>query len=875
MNPHGSAFRLIAWKAYLYAGAVLAAVYAFLPVAPAKLVVWPLVGWSSVVAVVVGCRLHRPAARSAWGLLALGLATLILGDDLYSIRNLVLHEEALFPSYVDAVYLAMYPLLAAGLALLVRRRTPLRDKATLIDAAILTGGVGLLSWAFLIDPYVTEQQLTTLERLVSMAYPLGDIAVLAVLVRLAVGAGRRPVAFWLLAAGAVGLLAADSAYGYLNLNGTWHEHHVADAGWILFYVAWGAAALHPSMRELSEPVGVRPRTGRRRIALVGSAALIPPGLLLVDAIRGNIDDPVAIAVASVALFALVLARTAGLAAEVAKNQGEERFRSLVQNAVDAVVVLDGDGGIVYQTPSTARILGRDAASLHGCRLAELVHPSDRAVLDAVLAMPAGGTSVEWRARRAEGTWRSFEVDVADLRADRSVRGVVLTMRDVTHRKRLEAELRRQAFSDSLTGLANRALFVDRVGHALALDRRRGAGVAVLFLDMDDFKLVNDGLGHDLGDALLVALARRLEEAVRPGDTVARLGGDEFAVLLEEGRMPAAAETVAARIAASLAEPIIVGDRSVVVGMSMGIAFGRPEVTDPGGLLRDADIAMYVAKRSGKGRVERFVPAMHEEARRRLDLANDLPGAITDHQLQLVYQPIVDLATGSPVGAEALVRWRHPTYGMLSPAEFVPVAEATGHVVRMGRWVLEEACRVASTWRDAGADDVYVTVNVSGRQLQDASLVHDVALALASSGLPAANLALEVTESVLIGNVQVARERLAALKALGLRVAVDDFGTGYSSLSYLRNLPVDMVKIDKSFVDRVALDGEGEAMVRAVVDLAGSLGMATVAEGIEDAGQVPVLRRLGCATGQGYLFARPLPAEEVAALLRAGAGARSG
>jgi diguanylate cyclase (GGDEF)-like protein/PAS domain S-box-containing protein len=874
MDPRGTSFRRSAWKVYLGAGAVLAVVYATVPTEPAKLVVWPLVGWSSVAAVLVGSRLHRPAARSAWWLLALGLATLILGDDLYSVRNLVLHEEALFPSYVDAVYLAMYPLLAVGLALLVRRRTPRRDKATLIDAAILTGGLGLLSWAFLIDPYVTEQELTTLERLVSMAYPLGDVAVLAVLVRLAVGAGRRPPAFWLLAAGAVGLLAADSAYGYLNLNGTWHEHHLADAGWILFYVTWGAAALHPSMRELSQPVGVRPRTGRRRLALVGSAALIPPGLLLVDAVRGRIDDPVAIALTSGALFGLVLARTAGLAAEVAKNQGEERFRSLVQNAVDAVVVLDSDGAIVYQTPSTARILGHDTAALDGCRLAELVHPGDRGVLDAVLAMPAGGTSVEWRAERSDRTWRTFEVDVADLRSDRSVGGVVLTMRDITDRKRLEAELRRQALSDGLTGLANRALFVNRVGHALALDQWRGAGVAVVFLDLDDFKLVNDGLGHDLGDALLVAVARRLEEAVRPGDTVARLGGDEFAVLLEEGRMPAAAETVAARITASLAEPITVGDRSVLIGMSMGIAFGRPEVTDPADLLRDADLAMYVVKRSGKGRFERFVPAMHEEARRRLDLANDLPAAITDQQLHVLYQPIVDLATGMPVGAEALVRWRHPKYGMLSPAEFVPIAEATGHVVRMGRWVLEEACRVASTWRESGADDVYITVNVSGRQLQDASLVDDVALALASSGLPPANLALEVTESVLVGNVQVARERLAELKGLGLRVAVDDFGTGYSSLSYLGNLPVDIVKIDKSFVDRVAVDGEGEAMVRAVVDLAASLGMATVAEGIEDAEQVPVLRRLGCRTGQGYLFARPTGADEVAALLRARVGSNT-
>lgn len=855
-----------AWKAYLAAGAVLAAVYAVVPTPAAKLVVWPLIGWSSVAAVLAGLRLHRPQGSRPWLFLGAGIATLVIGDDLYSVRNLVLHAEALFPSYVDAVYLAMYPLVGTGLVLLVRRRNPHRDRESLIDAAILAGGVGLLAWVFLIDPYLGGSDLSAMERFVSMAYPLGDVALLAVVLRLAVGSGGRPPAFWLLTGGAVALLGADSLYGYLNLSGAWHEHHLIDAGWIGFYLCWGAAALHPSMRELSQPATVRPHTSRGRMALVGGAALVAPALLLVEAARGSVDDPVAIAVTSAALFALVIARTAGLAREVARSQGEARFRSLVQNALDAVVVLDARGRVVYQTPSTARVLGHDADALAAGPLSDLVHPDDRHVLDAVLSATAGTGSVEWRAHRRDGTWRSFDVDVADLRHDRSVGGVVLTLRDTTNRKRLEEELRRQAFHDGLTGLANRTLFADRVGHAVALDARRGEGVAVVFLDVDDFKLVNDALGHAVGDALLIALARRLELAVRSGDTVARFGGDEFAVLVEDGPMPASADAVADRIATFLAEPFVVADKEVTVRMSMGIAFGRPGALDPDDLLHDADIAMYAAKGSGKGRCERFLPEMHEKARRRLDLANDLAGAITGGQLHLLYQPIVELSTGAALGAEALVRWEHPVYGPLSPAEFIPIAEATGQIVRLGRWVLQEACQVAQSWRRDGAERFYVTVNVSRRQLEDPSVIDDVRLALATSGLPARNLVLEVTESVLVENIETARGRLGELKALGLRVAVDDFGTGYSSLSCLANFPVDVVKIDKSFVDRISQGGDGAAMVRAVVDLGASLGLSTVAEGIEDEGQVPVLRALGCGMGQGYLFARPMPPDELRALL---------
>jgi len=365
--------------------------------------------------------------------------------------------------------------------------------------------------------------------------------------------------------------------------------------------------------------------------------------------------------------------------------------------------------------------------------------------------------------------------------------------------------------------------------------------------------------------VLITVAEQLKAATRTGDTVARLGGDEFALLLDSGEMPAAAEVVAGRIAALLTTPIRVGTDDVLMQASIGIALGQPPVDRPDGLLRDADLAMYLAKHNGKGRFEMFRPAMHEEAVRRLETAADLRRGIETNQLEVFYQPIIDVGTATTVGAEALVRWRYPIRGLVTPNEFIPVAEQTGLIIALGKWVLREACRQVQSWRQSGIVDAscYISVNVSVRQFQDPGLLDEVDAAIGSSGLPTSAVVLEVTESIIMEDLDTALSRLHALKDLGLRLAIDDFGTGYSSLSYLRNFPMDVVKIDKSFIDRITLDPRGEAMVRGVIDLSRALGLTTIAGGVESEDQFTLLRALGCHGVQGFLFAEPIPAPEFA------------
>ena len=427
----------------------------------------------------------------------------------------------------------------------------------------------------------------------------------------------------------------------------------------------------------------------------------------------------------------------------------------------------------------------------------------------------------------------------------------------------------QALHDALTGLPNRALFLDRLEHALARAMRAGSEVAVLFLDLDRFKTVNDSLGHAAGDELLCTVAQRITTCMRAADTAARLGGDEFAVLLEDLVSTREAARVAERIIAALEEPIGVAGREVFVGTSIGVATGAYGAED---LLRHADVAMYRAKAQGKGRYAMFEEGMQAEVIDRLELEADLQRAIDRRELEVFYQPIIMLGTGELAGHEALVRWRHPTRGLMSPGAFIPVAEETGMIGSIGRFVLREATRQAAAWAAMTGAELSMNVNLSGRQLEDPTLVDEVTAILRETGLPAGRLVLEITETVLMQDTETTIERLRTLRALGVRLAVDDFGTGYSSLRYLNRFPLDVLKMAKPFVDGLGSQDEDPALARAIVDLGASLGLTIVAEGIERSAQLAHLRRLGCPLGQGYWFARPMPAAEAEAQLDSPAAA---
>jgi diguanylate cyclase (GGDEF)-like protein len=440
---------------------------------------------------------------------------------------------------------------------------------------------------------------------------------------------------------------------------------------------------------------------------------------------------------------------------------------------------------------------------------------------------------------------------------------------LTDARRVDTMLH-QALHDALTGLPNRALFTDRLQHALTQGRRRGSTCGVIFLDLDRFKTVNDSLGHGAGDELLGVVARRIDESLRSADTAARLGGDEFAVLLEDLADPEEAVLVAERISEALHAPVVVQGREVLVSCSLGIAVGRVSAPE---LLRQADVAMWRAKAEGKGRHRVYEDSMQAEVVERLELEAELLHAIERDEIAVHYQPVIALDGQTLAGFEALARWTHPTRGLVPPPQFIPLAEDNGSIVALGRQILRTACRQAASWLQEfpSSEPRIMSVNLSGRQLEDPNIVSDVAAALADSGLPATALVLEITETVLMHDTEATIARLTALKALGVRLAVDDFGTGYSSLRYLRRFPIDILKMAKPFVDGLDVDDEGRALARAIVELATSLKLACIAEGIEEPGQADALHQLGCGLGQGFHFARPMAPDAIAALLVEPAG----
>ncbi|MGZ5292393.1 MAG: putative bifunctional diguanylate cyclase/phosphodiesterase [Actinomycetota bacterium] len=1044
-----------AW--YLYPVLAVAATALYYGVGQSS-VLFNLIGLSSPILILVAVRMHEPEKRWPWYLIAIGQLIFIAGD-VVSYNYEQFHEllpsvfrldytfnpagDVPFPGIADMLYLAVYPCLIAGMMMMIRARTPGRDRSSLLDSLMIAVGVGTVSWVLLISPYIHLADLDLKTKLTAMAYPMMDLLLAAVSIRLAFGAGRKPVAFFLMTAAIGALFVTDAIYAWFGLytaSGYQPGSGWLEVGWMAFYVLLGTAALHPSMRQLTEQ---SPQWDDRltfgRLALLTSAALAPPVLRLVQNVRGEPVDTGVLSIASIVLFLLVVGRMSGLirqqersarreralresgsalvtatnrdgihsaaidaaqslagidaairmceerseasglevvaaaggradvvgsrfsleilqewkrerllendaylvaayestlrdtlalpdeddgsvfvaplfirdelhglmivstpeemprttadslralSSQVAlalesaaltedllRQESEARFASLVQNSSDIVTVVELDTTVHYASPSAHRVLGFAPEQLEGTKFADLIHPDDKTRVLSFLSSVGEGEGhmgiIEFRMRCRDGSFVVVETLRTNLLHDPNVRGIVLNTRDISERKTFEEQLSHQAFHDSVTNLANRALFRDRVTHAIERQGRDRKPVAVLFMDLDDFKTINDSLGHAAGDQLLREVGDRIKECLRVADTAARLGGDEFAILLEDGGDGIQAVDVADRVMEVLEAPFALEGKEVFVRASVGIAVAEgDEIREAEELLRNADVAMYMAKERGKGRYQVFEPAMHDTALKRLELKADLQRALEHEEFQLYYQPVIELASGHISGVEALIRWIHPVRGMVPPLDFIPLAEETGLIVPIGRWVLREATRYAVELQERYPMDppFHMAVNLSARQLSRPEIVDEVRESLVENGLTPGSLILEITESVMMQDMELSIERLTELKGLGVQLAVDDFGTGYSSLNYIRRFPVDILKVDKSFVDGVSEGGEASALTAAVIELAGILNLKPVAEGIERADQLQRLLELRCDLGQGFFFARPLPGEELQILL---------
>lgn len=588
----------------------------------------------------------------------------------------------------------------------------------------------------------------------------------------------------------------------------------------------------------------------------------------------------------IAYFGVLLKRyrddaSASLVREAsALAQRELRFRSLVQNTTDVILICTADGHLTYHSPAAEVEWGYGPNDLQGRPLEDLIHADDRIAYrelwTSLLGAPSKTCKTELQIKKADDSFRYVSLVLSNRLEEPSVAGIVATAQDITDHKAFEELLSQQAFYDSLTGLPNRALFRDRLEQALSRGARRHGRVGLLFLDLDNFKQINDSFGHGVGDELLKHVAARLKETIHSDNTIARLGGDEFVVLIEFVAADSDATQIAERIAESIKAPFSCNDHSFVMSASIGLTISDAGHTNWDSMLRDADIAMYRAKSAGKAQFVVFDSSMQTDVLARFILENDLREAVRQSQFVVYYQPIVTLAAGIVTEVEALVRWQHPTRGLILPGEFIPQAEASGMIIPIGKWVLGEACRQVAVWQREfpKSQPLTVSVNLSSLQFQQPTLLDEIKYALDQSGLSASSLKLELTESALMKNVESTVATLWKLKELGVRIAIDDFGTGYSSLAYLKRLPIDVLKIDRSFVTGICEDEEDKAIVHAIVAMAKSLNLSITAEGIETESQLSMLRSMTCEQGQGYLFHRPLDGTAFEAVMRQSTPARS-
>jgi diguanylate cyclase (GGDEF)-like protein/PAS domain S-box-containing protein len=827
-----------------------------------------------VIATAAAHRSAPGAPRTAWRCLSVALALYFVGT-VIGVSSW-LHDRDPFPGFADVFYVAFYPVFFAAIGFLIRAAAVrVRWVQLALDALILVVGFGAFFWFLVIRPAASSTEIDVIKNTLSQAYiALNCIMLLTLGVLLLAGAGnpsgrRVPM---LLLVGFATMFLADILWSVAKISGDYLPGALQDVLYVVCYVPLAAAG-REQMRATKAQAA--PGASHSLAQSLPYAAMLTAFLVLVSFTRGDIGSPAtAMTIVVFGLTLLVMVRQALVLREDALTRErraarmvEARYASLIANASDVIMIVAVDGALRFASPASERTLGLSPEDVAGKNLLDLWAGDDGERLKAFLAEVAATSTgtvgpVELRIERGSERY-VLEIVGSNLTDDPAVQGLALNFRDISERKALEEQLRQLAFHDPLTLLANRNLFRDRVQHALTLVQRGRHQVAVMFLDVDNFKNINDSLGHDAGDRLLQAVAQRLIKSTRFSDTVARLGGDEFAILLEGITTIAEVESMAASLIEGLEQPFALSATEVRVSASIGVAFSTFEAGAEA-LLSKADIAMYHAKAAGKSRFVTFQPQMQELLHERLRLEADITRALANEEFFLEYQPIVDLGTRSLLGVEALVRWRHPDLGVLMPGRFIQVAEECGQIVKLGRWVLQRACTEMRAWRAsvAGGASLRIAVNISGRHLQHGDLVQDVAQALKESGLEPGNLVIELTESTIMHNTEANLGRLRQLKDLGVRLAIDDFGTGYSSLSYLHRFPIDILKIDQSFVNRLTNTYNGPELARAVITLGDTLGLDTVAEGIELEPQVAALLALGCVAGQGFLFSMPGSLEQL-------------
>jgi diguanylate cyclase (GGDEF)-like protein/PAS domain S-box-containing protein len=873
---------------------------------------------SAAVACLFRARSFRGRLRWGWAFVGLGVLSWGLGQACWVYLESFRGDEVPFPSLADVGYLGMVVLTPIGLMIMPSAAQALANRArSVLDGLMVAASLVLMAWIFVVEPLIRAGGDSALALYISLTYPLGDVVIVTIVIYMLAlqrSRGRTFSQLALVGAGIVAFAISDIGYAYLNLIGVYASGGPSDIGWFVGFSLILLAARKPAPPATGAmPADEAAPADDNKTGEGGQpfGVLLPYVVVLAAlftsvvwfARNGQSDSFVAYTRS--ALILLIVGRqlltllenrnlTRNLEARVADRTAklfasEQRFHALVQHSSDVVTVVSTEAEVLYQSESVQRVFGYQAHWLSGRRLTNLIDRESAArlaeALRSVAGRPYATTVLELTVRHRDRRERQAEMTITNLLGDSSVGGLVLNTRDISERKELQDQLVHEAYHDALTQLANRALFRERVGEALQ-GRRRTDDVTVLFLDLDGFKEVNDSLGHLAGDQLLVQVADRLRESVRDGDVVARFGGDEFAVLIRSAIGAPDAEMVAGRIVEGLHAPFGIDGREIHVQASIGLASAGmstgagaavvlhdAETDGAEQLMRNADLAMYKAKSAGGSGFASYDPQMLSGLVERLELEADLRMALERGELKLHYQPTIDLADSRVVGFEALVRWQHPTRGLISPLDFIPIAEGTGLIVPLGRWVIAESCRQAVEWSARnGGDPVKIAVNVSVRQFDRSDLPTMVGEVLAETGMPADRLCLEMTESVLMTDTEENLAQLVRLKELGVTLAIDDFGTGYSSLAYLRRFPVDTLKIDRSFVERLGEETDDAALANTIVQLGRSLGMSTVAEGIEEYGQLAALREMGCDYAQGFYFSRPVPAAEAGRLLSESAGA---